>query len=192
MKKTILMIAALFSGGSFAGVYKCTDASGNTSYQSKPCADRNKSFEMDIKSGAAVDLGRQQRQKQQEAEEQQRLQQQERQRLLQIERRNKAAVAESEINQAMIKSNPAQYSPFAIPAYKPEKLPALVKQFAERLPDIEKFRRLAAQKALASGQCQRVEADELDLKSRKSKLVFVIDCSSGKRLYFNEMELTEQ
>ena len=124
---------------------------------------------------------------------QQELQQQteEQARLDGIARRKQLARAQSELTQALIKQNPALFSAYAIPPYDPEHLPAGIKPFEERLPDIEKFRRLAAQKALASGQCQRVEADELNAKTTKDQLVFLINCSSGTAYYFNESELTE-
>ncbi len=189
MKKFVLVVAALFSCSSFAGVFKCTDAAGNTSYQSTPCKEEKQAFEMNIKTGSAVDLTQQRKQEELAEEEQLRLQQEEQQRLADSERRKKETIAESEITQALIKDNPRQYSAFAIPPYNPDKLPPLVKQFERRLPDVEKFRRLAAQKALASGQCSRVEADELNIKSRIDRLVFQIECSSGKTLYIDEAEL---
>ncbi|WP_031434247.1 DUF4124 domain-containing protein [Methylomarinum vadi] len=192
MNKTLLILAALFSSVSVAGVYKCTDVSGNTTYQSSPCEDLNEAFEMNVKTGSAVDLNQQRKQQELAEEEKLRLQQQEQQRLQQIKQRKKAALAESELTQKLIKNNPRQYSAFAIPPYDPDKLPELVKKFEERLPEIEKFRRLAAQKALASGQCSRVEGDELNIKSTMEHFVFQIECSSGKSFFYNETDLTRQ
>lgn len=192
MNKTLLIVAALFSSGSFAGVYKCTDASGNTTYQSSPCEDVKEAFEMNVKTGSAVDLNQQRKQQELAEEEKLRSQQQEQQRLQQIEQRKKAALAESQLTQKLIKNNPRQYSAFAIPPYDPNKLPELVKKFEQRLPEIEKFRRLAAQKALTSGQCTRVEGDELNIKSTMEQLVFQIECSSGKSFFYNETDLTRQ
>jgi hypothetical protein len=68
---------------------------------------------------------------------------------------------------------------------------AVVKHYETRLPEIEKFRRLAAKKALATGECVRVESDELSAKSSSEQLVFSVDCSSAKTFYFNEKELAE-
>ncbi len=192
MKKIVLIVAALFSTQCLAGVFKCTDASGNTSYQSQPCAEEKQAFEMNVKTGSAVDLNQQQKQEELAEEEKRRLKQEAQQRLLEKEQRKKDTLTESAITQALINSNPKQYSAFAIPPYDPDKLPAIVKQFENRLPEIEKFRRLAAQKALATGECQRVEADELNLKSQEDSLVFLVDCSSGKSFYFNETELADQ
>ena len=42
--------------------------------------------------------------------------------------------------------------------------------YESRLPEIERFRRQAAQKALETGKCQRVEADELNSKSKVGSL----------------------
>ncbi len=196
MKVSLFILASFFSANSIAGVFKCTDSTGNTSYQAKPCEKQKQAFEMNIKTGSKIDLTQQQnRQKLNEEQKQQQKQQQERQRQLlaqKIEQRKKATLAESAITQALIKNSPKQYSAFAIPPYTPDKLPPLVKQFEPRLPEIEKFRRLAALKALNSGHCQRVEADELNIKSQKQQLVFLVDCSSGKSFYFNESELTKE
>jgi hypothetical protein len=73
--------------------------------------------------------------------------------------------------------------------YVPEKLPDLVKAYQSRLPEIERLRRLAAEKALASDQCIRVESVELNGKSTKEALMFLTNCSSGKSFYFKELEL---
>ena len=186
MKVSLFILATLFSANSVAGVFKCTDSTGNTSYQAQPCEKQKQAFEMNIKTGSKIDLTQQQNQQKLNKEQQQQLLAQK------ITQRRKATLAESAITQALVKSSPKQYSAFAIPPYNPDKLPALVKQFELRLPEIEKFRRLAAQKALHSGQCQRVEADELNIKSQKQQLVFLIDCSSGKSFYFNESELAKE
>lgn len=192
MRKTLFVVLGLVSVNAFSGVYKCTDAGGKTQYQSKPCAEAEEAFEMNIKTGTALDLNEQRKKEAMMEEQQEQLQQQQQMLEQQLQKRKQESLAQSEITQALIKNNPKQYSAFAIPPYDPENLPALVKQFEKRLPDIEKFRRLAAQKALLSGQCQRVEADELNIKSQKDMLVFLVDCSTGKSFYFNETELNGQ
>lgn len=191
MKRIFLILAAVFSSSSLAGVYKCTDATGNTTYQSTPCEEETEAFEMNVKTGTAIDLHQQRKQEQLAEEEKHRLQQEEQQRLQLIVQRKKATLAEIEITRALIKNNPRQYSAYAIPPYHPDHLPTAIKPFEQRLPDIEKLRRLAAQKALASGRCTRVEADELTGKSTPSQLIFTVECSSGKSFTFNETELIE-
>jgi hypothetical protein len=104
---------------------------------------------------------------------------------------NKDAMIESAKNQFLIKNNPDKFSPYAIPPYVPEKLPDLVKLYQTRLADIERLRRQAAEKALVSRQCIRVESVELESKSTKDALLFVINCSSGKSFYFKEQELAK-
>ncbi|MDD1622219.1 MAG: DUF4124 domain-containing protein [Methylococcaceae bacterium] len=193
MKNLVFVFALCLSFDSWAGVYKCTDASGHTDYQSSPCAQEHKSVQINPKTGGSVDLTAKEQQQALSAEQQKQLEEQkqaeEQARLDEIAQRKKLAKAESELTQTLIKQNPMQFSAYAIPAYDPDKLPALVKQFESRLPEIEKFRRLAAQKALATGKCQRVEADELNLKSTQELLVFLVNCSSGTSFYFNETEL---
>ncbi len=172
-----------------AGVYKCTDSQGNTSYQSTPCALENKAIEIDVKTGRSTDISLELKQKERELalkkQQEAALQQQ----LKLEEKRKQDALEQSQINQTLIKNNPIQYSAFAIPPYLADNLTGLVKKYQTRLPEIEKFRRLAAQKALSTGECTRVESDELSIKSKHDQLVFSIDCSSAKTFYFNESEL---
>jgi len=190
-----LLVMALFSSHSFASVYKCTDKNGKTAYQSSPCAEEKTALKIDMKTGGStnltVRLKQQQEQqtkdielkKQQEAEHQQQLAKE--------AKRIKDSIEQSAINQQLIKDNPIQYSAFAIPPYQHDKLSSLIKSFEARLPEIEKFRRLAAQKALATGNCKRVESDELSIKSQINQLVFSIDCSTAKNFQFNETELAK-
>lgn len=196
--KTPLFVLCLCLCPSFetwAGVYKCTSADGRTNYQSSPCKEDRKAVQINTKTGNQVDLNQLEKQQQMNAEQLKQLEQEqqaaEQTKLAAIQQRNQSAQAQSELTQALVKQNPLQFSAYAIPPYAPDKLPTVVKPFAERLPDIEKFRRLAAQKALATNQCQRVEADELHSKSTEAQLIFLINCSSGASYYFNESELIE-
>ncbi len=195
MKKTLFILALCLPHAGWAGVYKCTDAAGHNYYQSSPCTEEHKAVQMNTKTGSSVDLNAKEQQEAQAAaqKKQQELQQQadEQAKLDAIAQRKKQTQEQAALTQAMTKQNPKQFSAYAIPAYNPDKLPPLVKQYEERLPDIEKFRRLAAQKALANGQCERVEADELHSKSTKETLVFLVNCSSGASLYFNETDLAQ-
>ena len=187
----VMLVATLFSGISYSGVYKCTDDQGNTAYQSSPCALENKALEIDIKTGGKTDISLQLKQKEQEQED---LKQQEAEQKKQVEQetqRKKDLAEQSEINQQLIKNNPIQFTAFAIPPYTPDKLPELVKKYEVRLPEIEKFRRLSAQKALSTGECNRVEAADLSVKSKPEQLVFSINCSTAKTFYFNEAELVK-
>ncbi|MEI8570994.1 DUF4124 domain-containing protein [Methylomonas sp. LW13] len=195
MKNLFFVFALCLSADSWAGVFKCTDASGHTNYQSSPCTVEHKAVQMNTKTGSSVDLNALERQQAAEAElkKQQSAQEQaEHQAKLDAIAKNKQdARVQSEMTQTLIKQNPMQFSAFAIPPYDPEKLPAQVKPFETRLPDVEKFRRLAAQKALASGECQRIETDELTGKSKPDQLNFLINCSSGKTFLFNEADLVQ-
>lgn len=174
-----------------AGVYKCTDDQGNTSYQAAPCAQEKEALEINIKTGGLTDLSLE-KQRQQENVELKKQQEAEQQAKIAKEaKRVKDAAEQSALNQQLIKDNPIQYTAFAIPPYKPDSLSSLVKQYEARLPEIEKFRRIAAQKALATGECKRVEADELSVKSSRDKLVISIDCSTAKTFFFNEQELVK-
>jgi len=179
----------LFSNLSLASVYKCTDKQGKTAYQSSPCAEEKKALKIDIGTGQSVDLSVKLKQQQAEVELQKQQEIEKQQKISKELQRQKDATEQSAINQQLIKDNPIQYTAFAIPPYLHDKLSPLVKPFASRLPEIEKFRRLAAQKALSTGECHRVESDQLSIQSKIDLLVFSIDCSSAKNFLFNEKEL---
>jgi len=187
----VILATSLFSGTSFSGVYKCTDDQGNTAYQSSPCAQGKNALEIDIKTGGQTDISLQLKQKKQEQETQKQQEAELQQKIEQEAQRKKDLAEQSKINQQLIKDNPIQFTAFAIPPYTPDNLPELAKLHELRLPEIEKFRRIAAQKALSTGECKRVEAAELSVKSKPEKLVFSINCSSAKTFYFNETELVE-
>jgi hypothetical protein len=194
MKLILLILGYLFCADAFStGIYKCTDANGNTEYRSTACEPGRSNVEINLKTGASTNLDEKNQQKNLAEKEQQA--ELEKQKLEQEQLLQKKAILNSETrresakNQLLIKTNPDRFSAYAIPPYLPEKLPDLVASFQDRLPEIERMRRQAAQKALASGQCIRVESVELHSKSSKNALVFLINCSSGKSFYFNEQEL---
>jgi hypothetical protein len=193
MRFTLLILGSFFSAYASAGIYKCTDANGNTEYRSTPCETGHGNVEINIKTGASTNLDEKNKQQtlaqkeQQAALEKQKLEQE--QLLKKQADTNRDAINESKKNQLLIKNNPDKFSAYAIPPYVPEKLPNLVKTYQARLPEIERLRRQAAEKALASNQCIRVESVELSSKSTKDTLMFLVNCSSGKSFYFKEQEL---
>lgn len=193
MKFTLLTLGLLFSMQLSAGVYKCTDANGKQIYRATPCAAGHRRVELNVKTGGATDLNQQENQQalsqqEQEAKEtHKKLEEQEQtQKQSQLKQ---SALDESAKNQFLIKNNPQKFSAFAIPPYKFDDLTPLVKTYQNRLPDIERFRRQAAEKSLATGQCGRVESVELSEKSLKNALVILVDCSSAKKFYVSEQEL---
>lgn len=193
MRFTLLILGSLFSAYASAGVYKCTTTDGNTVYQSSPCDVGHSKVQINTKTGVSVDLNETQnkqlleQQSQQEQLEKQKAEEEQRtQREAQLKR---DAITESEKNQQLIKNNPQKFSAYAIPPYSSDALPPLVKGFQERLPDIERFRREAAEKILAAEECGRVEAAELSSKSTQTALVILVDCSSGKHYYVSEQDL---
>ncbi|MGJ0483032.1 MAG: DUF4124 domain-containing protein [Methylomicrobium sp.] len=193
MKLIVILFSSLFSFGATAGVYKCTDETGKTVYKANACSAGQSNVEIDIKTGITRDLDQEKREQQlKEDQEQAKLtaQEQEEKKLAEKQAKLKQdAKDESAKNQFLIKNNPLKYSAFAIPPYDPEQMPSLVKSFAARLPEIERFRRLASEKALATAQCGRVEAVELNNKSTQDALVFLVDCSTGKKYFLTEQEL---
>jgi hypothetical protein len=191
MRITLLILGSLFSACTFAEIYKCTDINGKTDYQSKPCDQEHKTVQINVKTGISNDGLDQEKQKQALAQKEQ-AEKLEREQLLKKQNQHKQdAKSASAKNQFLIKNNPEKFSAFSIPPYDPDQLPELVKNFDARLPDIERLRGQAAEKALASGLCKRVEASELHSKSSKKSLVFSVDCSSGKNFHFTEQELAK-
>ncbi|MDP1774404.1 MAG: DUF4124 domain-containing protein [Methylobacter sp.] len=191
MRITLLILGSLFSACTFAEIYKCTDINGKTDYQSKPCDQEHKTVQINVKTGISNDGLDQEKQKQALAQKEQ-AEKLEREQLLKKQNQHKQdAKSASAKNQFLIKNNPEKFSAFSIPPYDPDQLPELVKNFDVRLPDIERLRGQAAEKALASGLCKRVEASELHSKSSKKSLVFSVDCSSGKNFHFTEQELAK-
>jgi hypothetical protein len=195
MRFTLIVLGCCVSSYAFAAnnIYKCIDATGKKEYQSRPCAEGRANSTLNISTGSSTNLDEEKKQKElKEKTEQAKLEEQkmtEQQKLEKQESINKEAIAESENNQTLIKSNPLKFSAFAIPPYAPDKLSDFVKNYQPRLASIERFRRMAAEKALATNQCGRVEAAELDVKSTKELLSFLVNCSSGKMFNYTEQEL---
>ena len=167
MRIALLILGSLISTCTYAQIYKCTDANGKTNYQSKPCAPEDKTVQINLKTGGTVDVPDQE--KQNKVLAQQALDEKiEQELVLKKEAQLKQdALIESAKNQFLIKNNPDKYSAFSIPPYDYEHLPELIKAFRNRLPDIERLRKVAAEKALATASCTRVEASELHSKSTK-------------------------
>jgi hypothetical protein len=191
MKHIILISLSLFALNANADIYKCIDASGSKVYRSTPCAEGSSNIQIDLKTGKTVDLDEEKRAQLLKLKEQQELIDRKKLEDEQENLRKLQVINQSKKNQLLIKNNPSQFSAFAIPPYDPDNLNSLVKKFEDKLEAIEKMRALAAQKALASDQCSRVESSELNEKSSKDSLVFLVDCSNAKSYYFNESELAE-
>lgn len=193
MKFTLLFLGLLFTAYANAGVYKCTDANGNKIYKSVPCLEGQSKVELNVKTGSSTDLNAEEQQKalsQQEQEAKAALKKQEEEQSAQkLAQLKQSSMDESAKNQFLVKNNPNKFSAFAIPPYKYDDLPPLVKNYQSRLPDIERMRRKAAEKALATNLCGRVESVELSDKSAKDALVILVDCSSAKKFYVSEQEM---
>jgi hypothetical protein len=175
-------------------VYKCVESTGKKDYQSTPCKSGNvNSTLLNIKTGGYTNLDEEKKQQESKQQgEQAKLEEQKLTKQQQIEKQasiDKEAIAESAKNQELVKSDSKQFSAYAIPPYQPDKLPDLVQNYRARLADIERLRRTAAEKALSSNQCGRVEEVALDAKSTKTLLAFLINCGSGKAFYYTEEDL---
>jgi hypothetical protein len=196
MKFIFLVVVVFYSTFTSAGVFKCTSENGQTTYQTSPCAVEKNATEFNITAGShtklstakqksAMILHRQQQEEQEKKLAQLKIKQQQ-------EQLKKDALLESMKNQLHIKNNASRFSPFAIPPYTEGKRPPVVEIFKSRLPEIERYRRQAAEVALAKGDCGRVEGTELNIKSKQDNLNFFVECSSGKKVYLSEQELNTQ
>ncbi len=191
MKKQFIFLLLCMSASAHAEIYKCTDATGATSYQQKPCLKKDDSYAIDVKTGTHIAITEKKDQRLQQELERQKQAVEARKKQLLEQQWDEGARAEQSITQVLIQNNPKKFSIYAIPPYRIKQLPPVAQQFKHRLPEIEKLRRLAAQKALETKRCIRVESDELSPRSKKTELVVLVDCSSGESFYFNESELTK-
>jgi hypothetical protein len=194
MKLTLILLSILFSSYSQARIYKCTDSDGKKSYQKSPCENINNASEFNVNTGGSVAVPDKRKQElvleQQKVKEQARLDEIKRQEQDVKQQRIEATMEENKRNLEIVKANPKKFSAFAIPSYTLENHPPLFDDFIDRLPEIQRYRRWAAKKALFSGQCDRVEASSLNIKSTQKTLVFLVECSNTKRFYFKETELS--
>ena len=56
MRFKLLILGYFFSVYASAGIFKCTDANGNTEYRSTPCQTGHTNVEINIKTGTNTDL----------------------------------------------------------------------------------------------------------------------------------------
>ncbi len=185
----VMVVMTSFSSSLLAKVYKCPDEYGNTTYQAIACVDNSEAVEINVKTGGETDLATEHHKKMAEKKLTKSLALKQQKMADLMDNIKKSAARESAANQKIIKNNPVQYSAFAIPPYDSENLSILVKMYEERLPDIERLRRLAAQRALETGECIRVEAANLSDKSDPDQLGFSVDCSSTKSFFYEEAQL---
>lgn len=179
-----------------ATVYKCADAEGNVSYQKQPCRNLKSAAELNVTTGSSKHIVDEHQQvvdeyyanmtEAQRREAEKLRAQSERKRLLD------QSAEQAQKNQEYLKNNKQAFSPYAIPPYQGKRYADIVENFLKRLTEIEHYRKTAAIKVLASGQCKRVEAADLVPKSSLEKLKFQVDCRNGKRIRLNEQELQEQ
>ncbi len=185
IKFVLIMPSLFFSGHLYAGAYKCTDEFGKTTYQAQPCVEEKQAVEIDLKTGTVITREAEKRKKEMALKmerEQMELQQRKDQLI-------KDTQEQSKINQELIKNNPGKYSAYAIPPYTEQHHPDFIDFFEWRMPEIERYRRKAAELVLKKGLCKRVEASELNMRSKPDNLVFLVDCSSGYNLYLDEQQL---
>ena len=189
MRYLVLVLSLFAAKGSLAAVYKCIHPDGKTAYQGKPCPPGQKTVEINFKTGEAVDKKNELVKRELEFERRKLEELAVAEKEAKLQKLLSDAKTETEKNMELIKSNPKRFTVYAIPPYDPDNLNALVGKFKSRLPEIEAFRRKAALKALDSGNCQRVEASELNIKSTDTDLVLLVNCSSGQGIYYSEKDL---
>jgi hypothetical protein len=179
-----------------ATVYKCADDEGNIAYQKSPCQHLDSAAEVNLKSGShkvvvdeiqnQIDEDEENLSEQQKQALEKLRKQAEENRLIEL------SAEQAQKNQEYLKSNIGSFSPYALPPYQGKSYAGIVRNYLARLPEIERYRRVAASNVLLSGQCRRVEAAEMDRFSKLDNLNFIIDCRNGKRVKLNEKALKDQ
>ena len=79
--------------------------------------------------------------------------------------------------------------PHALQPYDRKNYPRIFSRYGKRIRDVEKFRKLAAKKALESGKCDFVEVAELSDKSPLNNLTYFVDCRNRERIYITENQI---
>lgn len=191
MRIIVIAVFSCLTVTAQAGVYKCVNDSGKTVYKSTPCSDEQSKQELNLKTGVKVDLAEKEQAEKQQHQLQKEQAQQNQQEQNKVEQIRQKAADENAKSQFLIKNHPEQFSSFAIPAYKSDNLPAFAAGLANKLPEIERLRRVAAEKALATGQCKRVEASELSEKTSENEIFIRVNCSSAKTFEFSAQQLPD-
>jgi hypothetical protein len=79
---------------------------------------------------------------------------------------------------------------YVLTPYTKAQYPKAFGLFGNRMPEVETLRRKAAEQAVDSGKCDRVELIEVSLdRSTTKNAVFFMDCKSGARIYRAETEI---
>lgn len=87
-------------------------------------------------------------------------------------------------------SHKAEIADYALSPYTADQYPKLFAAFGGRIKDVERLRRIAAEKAAESPTCDRVEIVELSQgRSSLSDLNYFVDCANTTRFRFSEAEL---
>lgn len=191
MRRVVIALFGCFTAVAQAGVYKCINDSGKTVYKSTPCLEGQSKEELNLKTGVKVDLLEKEQEEQKQKQQQQEHVKQTQQEESKLEQIRQKAADENAKSQFLIKNHPEQFSSFAIPPYKFDNLPNFAVNLTEKLPEIERLRRTAAEKALATGQCQRVEASELSEKTSDNEIFIRVNCSSGKTFEYSSQQLSK-
>lgn len=185
MRYMTVLLSLCFSCSSFAAAYKCTDASGKTTYQAKPCQEQKDAVEIDLKTGTVITHEMELKLKEMQLKKEQ----EDLEKMEQLQKLVDDTRIQSDLNQAYIKKHWTYFSAFAIPPYTIENFPEIAQNYRYRLPEIEHYRRLASVIALNGGKCGRVEASELSNKSIAENLVFTIDCRTGIQIEVTEANI---
>jgi len=83
-----------------------------------------------------------------------------------------------------------QIADYALTPYTRDQYPQAFAKFGKRMNELEKFRRLSAEKAAASPTCDKVELVEVSpSRGHLNDMHFFADCTNGTRFRFSEGEL---
>lgn len=85
----------------------------------------------------------------------------------------------------------APIADYAITPYTPSGYPKTFAKYGNRMPELESFRRKAAEKAASNETCDRVELAEISDQGTYSNMQFFVDCANETRFRFSESDLMD-
>lgn len=85
----------------------------------------------------------------------------------------------------------AEIPDYVLSPYTEESYPKTFAKYGNRMPELERFRKLAAEIAATNPECDKVIASEVSDRGTYSDMQFFVDCENMKRYRFSESELAQ-
>ena len=105
-------------------------------------------------------------------------------------RDSKTTTSRSDGGDRATQSTPPKIDEYVLTPYTRASWPKTFDKYGDRMPQLERFRRLAAEAAARNSECDKVIASEISDQGTYSSMQFFVDCENMKRFRFSESELT--